>query len=100
MGYSSDNGVWGEHLSEVLAFHVSKLLGSFVARAVGQVQIVPRHGRAGWAAGGLGTSGIKAGGGERFFHEALPAKLRGTGHLVSEWALPTSQEATAIKEVG
>lgn len=75
-------------------------LGSSVTRAVGQVQTVPRHGRAGWAAGGLGTSGIKAVGVEHFFHEALPAKLQGTGHLVSEWALPTSQEAMAIKEVG
>lgn len=104
-GYLSDNGVWGEHLSEVPAYHVSKLpvclhLGSFMARAVGQVQTVPRHGRAGWAAGGLGTGGIEAGGVERLFHAALPAKLQGAGHLVSEWALPTSQEAMAIKEVG
>ena len=75
-------------------------LGSFTARAVGQAQPVPRRGGAGWASGGLGTGGIGAGGVERLFHAALPAKLPGAGHLVSEWALPTSQEAMAIEEVG
>lgn len=69
-----------------------------MARAVGQVQTVPRRGRAGWAAGGLGTGGTEAAGVWRLFHAALAAKLQ--GHLVSEWALPTSQEAMAIKEVG
>lgn len=45
--------------------------------------------------GSLGAGGVG-----RLFQAALPAKLPGAGHLVSEWALPTSQEAMVIEEVG
>lgn len=75
-------------------------VGSVTAQAVGQAQPVPRCGRAEWALGGLGMGSLGAGGVGHLFHAALPAKLPGAGHLVSEWALPTSQEATVIEEVG
>jgi len=96
--------VYGEIVSQSACFTCLQVAwlhsGSFTVRAVGQAQPIPCRGRAGWAVRGLGTGGIGAGGVERLFHLALPAELPGTGHLVSERALPTSQEAMEIKEVG
>lgn len=100
----SDNGVWREHLAEVPASRILKLPGSIWAPSQpglwARLSLFLSTAVLGGRWGGWGTGGIRAGGGESLFHAALCAKLPGIGHLVSGWALPTSQEAVEIEDVG
>lgn len=96
MVHYSDNGAWREHLAKVPGSIWALSQPGLLAR----LSLFPRAVVLGGWWGGWETGGIRAGEGESLFHAALCAKLPGTGHLVSGWALPTSQEAVEIEDVG